>query len=169
MTPERVLRFHPRTDMWKGLWINWGWIHRLGFFGFRLHPSPGSFVTPTAVLFHGFLVAENIYSKTGIEKNCTENLLLRPGPLPQATLPAIGRALSLGCPLTSPASLFQSKGYQWKQQNLQGMKRSLAPATPHSPPVPTGAVGQRPKGMEDICSLPPQGTREALAIPGIQA
>lgn len=39
-----------------------------GSLGFQFHPFPGSFVTPTLVLLHGFLVAENIYSKTGIEK-----------------------------------------------------------------------------------------------------
>lgn len=39
-----------------------------GSLGFQLLPFPGSFVIPTLVLFHSFLVAENIYSKTGIEK-----------------------------------------------------------------------------------------------------
>lgn len=40
-----------------------------GSLRFQSHPFPESFVTPILlVLFHGFLVAENIYSKTGIEK-----------------------------------------------------------------------------------------------------
>lgn len=48
MTPERALRFHPRTDMWKGLWIKWGCIHRLRFFGVPATPSPWKFCHPNS-------------------------------------------------------------------------------------------------------------------------
>ena len=48
--------------------------------------------------------------------SAAENSAPAPMPLPQ--LP--GSAPSSGCPLPSPASPFQSKGYQWKQQESAG-------------------------------------------------
>lgn len=83
-----------------------------GSLGFRLLPFPGSFVTPTPDYFTAFWSLRIFIQKQGLKKlyrvSAAENWAPAPRPLP----PATGRALSLGCPLTSPASLFQSKGYR---------------------------------------------------------
>lgn len=65
-------------------------------------------------------------------------------PLPQ--LP--GSAPSSGCPLPSPASPFQSKGYQWKQQESAGRWGEK-----HGPQPPPGLLPDPHRGT---------GGREAL-------
>lgn len=73
--------------------------------------------------------------KQGLKKlyrvSAAENSAPASTPLPQ--LPS--RVPSLGCPLPNPASPFQSKGYQWKQQESAGRwGEKHGPQPPPSPP-----------------------------------
>lgn len=117
-----------------------------GLLGFQPHPLSGGFATPTPVYFIAFWSLRIFIQKQGLKKlyrvSAAENWAPAPRPLPQL---AAGRAPSLACPLTSPTSPFQSKGYQWKQQGPAGVERSLAPAAPQvSSLIPKGQQAWKP-------------------------
>lgn len=80
--------------------------------GFGYHPSLGVLSPQHQYYFTALWSLRIFIQKQGLKKlyrvSAAENWAPAPRPLP----PTTGRALSLGCLLTSPASLFQSKGYR---------------------------------------------------------
>lgn len=103
-------------------------MHRWRPLGLLLHPFSVGFTTLTPV-FHTFLVAENIYSKTGIEKTVQSVCCL--GPCPPSYPPATQQSPLFGVPLTIPASPFQSNSViHGSSRNLQGVGEKLGPSHP---------------------------------------
>lgn len=87
--------------------------------------------------------------------SAAENSAPAPMPLPQ--LP--GSAPSSGCPLPSPASPFQSKGYQWKQQESAGRwgeKQGPQPPPGLLPDPHTGDSGREALRDGECMSDPPK-------------
>lgn len=100
--------------------INWGlWIRTGVLQGFSYTPSLAVLSPQHQYYFTAFWSLRIFIQKQGLKKLYRESAAENWAPAPGHSLTQ-GRALSLGCPLTSPASLFQSKGYGGSSRICRG-------------------------------------------------
>lgn len=127
-------------------------------------------VLPTPTVFHSFLVSENIYSKTGIEKTVQSLSAAENSAPAQRHSPSCSAVPPLWVALCQAQPVHSSqKGMSGSSKNLQGGgERSMAPSHPPALlPVPhRGVVGWEALRDGEYTSDPPQsgGTKDAPCI-----